>query len=79
MIREESVFPPGSIIAGIPAKQIAERDSARPNRQNAWQYHWNAQAYRRGDHRAWDSTEYKTWMADLLRKIETDEDLEGLR
>ena len=79
MIREDSVFPPGSIIAGVPAKQIAERDSARPNRQNAWQYHWNAQAYRRGEHRAWNSDDYRTWMADLARKIENDEDLDGLR
>ena len=79
MIREDSVFEPGSIIAGVPAKQIAERDCARPNRQNAWQYHWNAQAYRRGDHRAWDGPEYETWMRALAAKIERDEDLEGLR
>ncbi len=79
MIKEGDVFPAGSIIAGVPAKQIAERDCARPNRQNAWQYHWNAQAYRRGDHRAWDSDEYKSWMRALLLKIESDEDLAGIR
>ena len=79
MIREESVFAPGSIIAGVPAKQIAERDSSRPNRQNAWQYHWNAQAYRRGDHRSWDGPEYERWLRDIASKIERDEDLEGIR
>ena len=79
MIKEGDVFPAGSIIAGVPAKQIAERDCARANRQNAWQYHWNAQAYRRGDHRSWDSDAYETWMRDLATKIENDEDLEGLR
>ena len=79
MIKEGDVFPSGSIIAGVPAKQIAERDCARANRQNAWQYHWNAQAYRRGDHRSWDSDAYETWMRDLATKIENDEDLEGLR
>ena len=79
MIREDSVFAPGSIIAGVPAKQIAERDSARANRQNAWQYHWNAQAYKRGDHRSWDSAEYKDWIRELAAKIERDEDLDGLR
>lgn len=79
MIKEGDVFPAGSIIAGVPAKQIAERDCARANRQNAWQYHWNAQAYRRGDHRSWDSDAYETWMRDLVTKIENDEDLEGLR
>ncbi|MEM9175449.1 MAG: gamma carbonic anhydrase family protein [Myxococcota bacterium] len=79
MVKEGAVFPPGSIIAGVPAKQVAERDCARPNRQNAWQYHWNAEAYRRGEHRAWDSPEYKAWMAEINAKIETDADLEGLR
>lgn len=79
MIKEGDVFPAGSIIAGVPAKQIAERDCARPNRQNAWQYHWNARAYRRGETRSWDSEEYKTWMRDLTARIETDADLVGLR
>ena len=79
VIKEGDVFPAGSIIAGVPAKQIAERDCARANRQNAWQYHWNAQAYRRGEHRGWDTPEYKAWMAEINAKIETDADLEGLR
>ncbi len=79
MIKEGDVFPAGSIIAGVPAKQIAERDCARANRQNAWQYHWNAQAYSRGEHRGWDTPEYKAWMAEINAKIETDADLEGLR
>lgn len=79
MIREDSLFPPGSIIAGVPAKQIAERDSSRANRLNAWQYHWNAQAYRRGDHRSWAGPEYEAWIRDLARQIETDADLEGIR
>lgn len=79
MIREGSVFAPGSIIAGVPAKQIAERDSARPNRLNAWQYHWNAQAYRRGEHRAWTGPEYERFLAEIAKKIESDADLAGLR
>ena len=79
MIKEGSTFPPGSIIAGVPAKQIAERDCARANRQNAWQYHWNAQAYRRGHHRAWDGEDYAEWMRDMIAKIERDEDVVGLR
>lgn len=79
MIREESEFPPGSIIAGVPAKQIAERDSSKANRQNAWQYHWNAQAYKRGGHRAWDGAEYEAWMREMVDKIDRDEDLTGIR
>lgn len=75
MVREGSVFPPGSIIAGVPAKRIAERDSARANRLNAWLYHRNAAAYRRGHHRAWTGAEYEAWLATIRAKIERDEDL----
>lgn len=79
MIREGSEFAPGSIIAGVPAKQIAERDSARPNRLNAWQYHWNAKAYARGDHRSWTGPEYEAWLREITLAIETDADLTGIR
>ncbi len=79
MIRENSRFAPGSIIAGVPAKQIAERDSARANRRNAWIYHWNAQAYKRGHHRAWSGRDYERWLAELDERLETDSDLAGIR
>lgn len=79
MIREDSEFAPGSIIAGVPAKQIAERDCAHANRQNAWQYHWNAQAYKAGNHRSWDGPEYETWMRNKIAEIARDEDLTGIR
>jgi carbonic anhydrase/acetyltransferase-like protein (isoleucine patch superfamily) len=79
MIREGSVFAAGSIIAGVPARQIAERDCSKPNRLNAWQYHWNAQAYRRGEHRAWTGPEYERWRAEIARRIECDADLAGIR
>ena len=79
MIREDSEFAPGSIIAGVPAKQIAERDCSHANRQNAWQYHWNAQAYKAGDHRSWDGPEYETWMRNTSAEIARDEDLTGIR
>lgn len=75
MVREGSVFPPGSIIAGVPAKRIAERDSARANRLNAWLYHWNAAAYRRGEHRAWTGAAYEAWLTEIRAQIERDEDL----
>jgi carbonic anhydrase/acetyltransferase-like protein (isoleucine patch superfamily) len=61
VVPEGKVFPPRSVIAGVPARQIAERDSTRANRMNAWHYHRNAEAYRRGDHRAWDGPEYEAW------------------
>jgi len=78
MVKEGSVFAPGSVIAGVPAKKIAERDSARANRLNAWQYHRNAQAYARGDHRCWVGPEYDAWLEDMKKKIERDADLAEL-
>jgi len=74
-VTEGSVFPPHSIIAGVPAKQIAERDSAHANRMNAWMYQRNAEFTRRGDYRAWSGAEYKAWHAAKSAEIETDQDL----
>ena len=51
-VTEGSVFPEHSIVAGVPATQIGERDCARPNRLNAWLYHRNAERTRAGDERA---------------------------
>jgi carbonic anhydrase/acetyltransferase-like protein (isoleucine patch superfamily) len=79
VISEGSVFPASSIIAGVPAKLIKERDCARANRLNAWQYHRNAQAYLQGDHRAWDGEAYRSWLARKRAEIEDDRDLEVLR
>jgi carbonic anhydrase/acetyltransferase-like protein (isoleucine patch superfamily) len=62
-VPEGKVFPPHSIIAGVPAKVIGERDCARANRMNAWLYHYNAQAHRRGEYRAWEGPEFESWRA----------------
>lgn len=78
VVREGAVFPPGSIVAGVPARLVKTRDATRDNRLNAWQYHRNAAAYRRGDHRAWDGAEYATWLAALREEIAADRDLERL-
>ncbi len=75
-VKEGSVFPAGAIIAGVPAVQIRERDSSRANRLNAWQYHRNAQAYQRGEHRTWSGEEYVRWLAEMREAIRTDRDLE---
>ena len=68
MVTEGKVFPPGSIIAGVPAKVIKERDSAAENRMNAWNYWWNAAAYRRGEQRAWEGPEYRAFLAEKRRE-----------
>lgn len=78
MVKEGDVFPKDSVVAGVPAKQIAERDSARANRLNAWQYHRNMQAYQRGDHRVWTGPEHRAWLADMKKQLEEDRDLLGL-
>ena len=76
VISEGKHFPAGSIIAGVPAKVIAERDSARANRLNAWQYRRNARAYQRGEHRSWDGEDYRRWLRETEVRIEKDLDLE---
>ena len=75
MVPEGREYPPGSIIAGVPAKVIAERDSARANRLNAWVYHYNAERTRNGEQRAWDGPEYAAWHAKKWAEIEQDADL----
>ena len=75
-ITERSVFPPHSIIAGVPAKVIGQRDSARANRLNAWYYFRNAQAYRDGDHRVWASAEFERWLEAKRKEVDADRDVD---
>ncbi|MAE93592.1 MAG: gamma carbonic anhydrase family protein [Deltaproteobacteria bacterium] len=69
VITEGKVIPPGSIVAGVPGKVIRERDSAAENRLNAWNYHRNALAYRRGEHRAWDGADFEAFSAEKRREL----------
>lgn len=75
LVPEGAAFPDNAIIVGTPARQVAERDSARANRLNAWNYWRNADHYRRGEHRAWDGAEYRSWLASTRARVEADEDL----
>ncbi len=75
VVPEGTSFAPGTIIAGVPARSIAERDSARANRMNAWLYHRNAEAYREGRHRAWDGAEFEAWRDAKRAEVEADRDL----
>jgi carbonic anhydrase/acetyltransferase-like protein (isoleucine patch superfamily) len=70
VVLEGKSFPAHSVIAGVPARQIAERDNTAQNRMNAWHYHRNAEAYRRGDHRAWDGPDYEAWRRRLRAELE---------
>ena len=53
LVRPGFKAPPGSIVAGVPARIVRTQDSRIPNRMNALLYHENALAYARGEHRAW--------------------------
>ncbi len=75
VVPEGKTFPPKSVIAGVPARVIAERDCARPNRMNAWLYQHNAQAYRRGEHRAWQGAEFEAWREAKRAEVDADRDL----
>jgi carbonic anhydrase/acetyltransferase-like protein (isoleucine patch superfamily) len=79
VVPEGRSYPPCSVIAGVPARQIAERESARANRMNAWLYHRNAQFYRDGRHRAWDGPEYEAWRRAKQAEVDADRDLAGFR
>ena len=74
VITEGTVIPPSSIVAGVPAKVRKERDSARENRENAWNYWRNAQAYLRGEHRAWEGPAFRAFQAELREKLARDAD-----
>jgi hypothetical protein len=65
----------GSIVAGIPARVVRQRDCARENRLNAWQYQRHADHVRRGLYRAWDGPEYEAWLAAKRAEVERDADL----
>ena len=75
VVPEGAEFAPNSIVAGVPARQIREHDNTKTNRMNAWLYHRNAQAYRRGEHRAWDGEDFEAWRKAKLAEVEANLDL----
>jgi carbonic anhydrase/acetyltransferase-like protein (isoleucine patch superfamily) len=79
VVPEGKVFPAGAVVAGVPAKQIALRDNARANRMNAWLYQRNAEAYRNGQHRAWDGPDFDAWRRAKQAEVDADRDLPRVR
>jgi len=75
VVLEGAEIPPHSIVAGVPAKVIKQRDSERENRMNAWQYYSNARAYLRGEHRAWEGHAHRVWVDWIRDEIAADRDL----
>ncbi len=76
VVVEGKEIPAHSIVAGVPAKVIKQRDSERENRLNAWQYYRNSRAFVRGDHRSWDGDEYRGWVRWITGEVEADRDLD---
>ena len=74
VVPEGKVFAANTIIAGVPARVIAERDASRENRMNAWLYHRNAEAYRAGRQRAWEGPEFDAWRAAKRADVDADRD-----
>ncbi len=72
VITEGKIIPPHSVVAGVPGKVIKQRDCAAENQLNAWNYHRNAQAFRRGDHRAWDGDAFKAFAREKRRELGLD-------
>lgn len=72
IVTEGVSVPPNSIVAGVPGKVVARRDNWVRNRFNAFLYHWNAEAYARGEHRAWDGAEAEARMAAEWSRLEAE-------
>ena len=68
VVTEGTRIPAGSVVAGVPGRVIKSRDCSTENRENAWNYWWNAQAYARGEHRAWEDDEFERFQAEKRRE-----------
>jgi len=75
VVTEGTIIPLHSIVAGVPAKVIKQRNCSRENRVNAWQYYRNMRAFERGAHRAWDGGEFREWARWIRAEIAADRDL----
>jgi carbonic anhydrase/acetyltransferase-like protein (isoleucine patch superfamily) len=70
VVREGMVVPPHSLVAGVPGKVIKQRDFSAENRENAWNYSRNAQAYAKGEHRAWEGEAFAHFRAEMRARGE---------
>ncbi len=71
VVRERTVVPPHSLVVGVPAKVVKRKDFTGENRENAWNYWRNAQAYARGEHRAWEGEEFARFKAAERRTVKS--------
>tara|TARA_Y100001960_G_scaffold332782_1_gene434792 strand:- start:1866 stop:2453 length:588 start_codon:yes stop_codon:yes gene_type:complete len=73
-VTEGTIIPENSIVAGIPARVIKTRNNRDANFYNAMLYNLNAEAYARGEHRAWDDAET---IAHAKRRLESFQIMHG--
>jgi len=74
MVTEGKVFPPHAIIAGVPAKQIGERDASRAHRRPRRRHHPPAPPTRGGQPRGGAGPANHACPAAKLALIEKDAD-----
>lgn len=71
-VRDGTVVPPNSVVVGSPAKIIRTANGWIANRLNALFYYRNALAYARGDHRAWDGSEFEDWAGTTMAAVQAE-------
>ncbi len=67
-----SRIPANSIVAGVPGVVVKSRNNFVANRLNAFSYHYNALAYAKGEHRAWDSAAFEQAREAERASLETE-------
>ena len=67
--------PEGSVVAGVPAKIVAQRDNYAQTRRNALIYYRNALHYAQGRHDAWHGEEFQASRTEITRRLAAGEDV----
>jgi carbonic anhydrase/acetyltransferase-like protein (isoleucine patch superfamily) len=74
-VREGAVVPPNSIVMGVPAQVTKTRNNWIANRMNAFLYEQNAEAYARGEHRAWADAAGQTAVNEKMNALREEFDV----
>lgn len=68
-VKDGTIVPPNSVVVGSPAKVIRTHNSWVANRLNALFYRRNAEAYARGEHRAWEGPDFEAWLQSEMARL----------
>jgi carbonic anhydrase/acetyltransferase-like protein (isoleucine patch superfamily) len=72
LLKEGTVIPPNSIVAGSPGRALIKRDSRAAIRFYANMYHRNALAYAEGNHRPLGNDDFLLYAKNELARLERD-------